>query len=444
MKHEGTEDFSAMHGFLYGFNGLVVLLLAAFMSFTQEKIVQSMTARHFLEVLPAAPWPAPRILGVAVISFVALYLLSHLYRRAAGLPCRYLLILLETLSCVCIMRSINMAYDGVVLLVVADFVHSYRGARQRILLAAAMLGLYGIADWNVAAMQQELVPLAGYTGYYMMGMQGWLKAAVGLFTSLNLIFFVLYMTMLVQSQYQEKERIRSLNEQLAELNSKLGKANGKLRAYAMESEHMAETRERNRLAREIHDTLGHALTGIVAGLDACLATFDAAPSFTKAQLPKLRAAALRGITDVRRSVKKLRPDDLERLSPREAVHQMAEGFAASTGMEICFRQEEWPAKLREDEAETIYRVVQESITNANRHGRAQRADITIRLEASCLHIVIQDDGTGCQTVQPGFGLRHMQERLELLKGRLEYTSGQGFLIDASIPLQRQEDREGWQ
>lgn len=98
---------------------------------------------------------------------------------------------------------------------------------------------------------------------------------------------------------------------------RLNEANGKLRAYAIEVEHMAETRERNRLAREIHDTLGHALTSIMAGIDACMATVIQL-RFTKQQLPKIREAAKHGIMDVRRSVRKLRPDDLEQLSPQQA------------------------------------------------------------------------------------------------------------------------------
>ena len=130
--------------------------------------------------------------------------------------------------------------------------------------------------------------------------------------------------LLVQSQHKEKERIKSLNNQLNE-------ANEKLRLYAIEAEYMAETRERNRLAREIHDTLGHALTCIIAGLDACIATIDTAPEFTKKQLKTISDTARHGINDVRRSVKKLRPDDLEKLSLEDALHQMIKYFSNTSG-----------------------------------------------------------------------------------------------------------------
>ncbi len=434
---ERSQALTGIHYLLYAYNGLVVFLLAGFMSLTQWKINQSMTARSFLDSLAAVPWPATYIFCSALLAFACLFLLSWLYRGPVHARVwRYMIIALEIIACICVMRSINMAYDGVVLLVVADLVCAYQGRQQRIILLTAMLGLYMIANYNLAALQMKVVPLSAYMAYYAADIQGWLWAVSNLVTSLNLIIFVFYMTMLVQSQHREKERIQSLNRQLGQANMQLNEANEKLRVYAVEVEHMAETRERNRLAREIHDTLGHALTGIMAGIDACLATIDAAPEFTKQQLPKIREAAKHGITDVRRSVRKLRPDDLERLSPQQALEQMVASFAAASGMEILFQRLEWPLNLREDEAEVIYRVVQEGITNANRHGHASRVTVDIHEEEERLNILIRDNGIGCQEIDAGFGLRHMKERLALLKGSLKCTGSEGFTIEASIPLNR--------
>ena len=430
QKTERPWAVAGLFELLYGFNGLVVLLLAAFMSATQEKINASMAARSFLDTLPALPFPAQQGFCLAVVSFLLLAGLSRLYRRQTARG-RYLILLLEICACILLMRSINLAYDGVVLLVVADLMHGYEGRNQRIILLTAMLGLYLIANYNLAFFQMKVVPLETYLAYYSPAAQGVIKAMANIFTSLNLIIFVLYMVMLVQSQHREKERIQSLNNQL-------NAANNKLRAYALEAERMAETRERNRLAREIHDTIGHALTGIVAGLDACIATFEAVPDLTRQQLPKIRESALRGITDVRRSVKKLRPDDLEKLPLREALQTMIRDFAASTGMKIAFTSSSWPGQLREDEEEVIYRVVQEGITNANQHGHATYVAVEIWAEAGWLHIVRADNGEGCKKVKPDFGLRHMQERLELLKGTLCYYSKNGFIIEAAIPMHQEE------
>ena len=409
------------------YNGLVVLLMVGFMSLTQQKIIDTMAARSFLRALPIVPLPAEEGMALAAGSFILLVLLGSLYRRdQENVRRRYLFFAAEIGACVLLMRSLNLAYDGVVLLVVADLMHRYQGEKQGWLLIGAMCGLYFIANYNVLVFQGHVAPFDAYAAYYKPSVQALLLAVKNGFVSVNIILFVLYLVLLVQNKHKEKERIASLNRQL-------GEANERLRAYAIEAERMAETRERNRLAREIHDTLGHALTGIAAGLDACIVLVDAAPESAKKQLAKVREAARRGIVDVRRSVAKLRPDDLEKLPMRHALAKMVAEFSESSGMKTRIVAMGWPDHLREDEEEVIYRVVQEGITNANQHGLATEAVITIGTEPGRIFIIIADNGHGCEEVEPGFGLRHMRERLDLLHGRLRYWTDKGFTLEATIP-----------
>lgn len=418
---------------LWIYNAWIVLLLSGFMCITQTKISRSMGARSFLEQVPALPLPALESFLLALFSLALMTALGWIYRNSIHIKARWrlLVFLAEIASCVLLMRSINLSYDGIVLLVVADLMDRYGGKHQEYILVVAMLGLYFISNYNLAVFQMKVVPFEAYIAYYDSTAQAALLAARNVFISVNIALFVIYMVLLVKGKHEEKERIRLLNEQL-------GEANKRLRAYAIEAERTAETRERNRLAREIHDTLGHALTGIVAGLDACILTMDAAPDFTKKQLGKIRETAQRGITDVRRSVKKLRPDDLEKLPFREALVRMTEEFASSSGMKINFTVVGWPERLREDQEEVIYRVVQEGITNANRHGRAKNVNLTIGSSDGRLRIIIADDGTGCEDVKQGFGLRHMKERLELLHGTLNFWNDAGFIVEAEIPMNQEE------
>jgi signal transduction histidine kinase len=90
--------------------------------------------------------------------------------------------------------------------------------------------------------------------------------------------------------------------------------------------------------------------------------------------------------------------------------------------------------FNQDEDDVIYRVVQESITNAIRHGKASEIYITIDRRDGDLHIIISDNGVGCDSVTEGFGLHHMKERLEMLGGHMEYTGNAGFTIHALIPI----------
>lgn len=400
------------------------------MCLTQERINQSMTARAFLESAGAVPQSSGEIFFKTVFAFLIFVLVGYFYRENKNSRAKYFLFATEIIICMFLMRVLNLSYDGVVLLVAADLMFKYEGHRQEYTLLIALIFLYFIANSNMAIFQTKIASFEAYASYYNAEAKSVILALKNTFYSINVIVFVFYLVLLVKSKHEEKERIRLLNEKLEE-------ANQRLRAYAIEVAQMAETRERNRLAREIHDTLGHALTGIAAGLDACIMTLEIAPEVTKQQLNKIRDTARKGIVDVRRSVKKLRPDDLERLPFQEALMEMTKDYSASSGMEITFDIFSWSENLRRDQEDVIYRVLQESITNAKRHGHATKVKITIGGNEKYLLIVIADNGQGCEDVKQGFGLKHMKERLELLHGYIHYWSDGGFIVEAMIPLNRE-------
>ena len=424
-------SFVGMHHLFYAYNAVVTLLIAAFMSLTQIKIVESAGAKYFLERVSVLPAPAPENFFVTCLSFLLLVAFGRLYTTADTRESwQYVYMFLEVCACIFVMHSINLAYDGVVLVIVADLMRRYAGRNQEYILPAAMTLLYFIANYNLVALKMKVVPFEAYIAYYNGAAQTVLLATKNTLVSLNIVLFVIFIVLLVKSNHEEKERIRQLNARLED-------ANEQLRLYAQEAERTAETRERNRLAREIHDTLGHTLTGIAAGLDACIMTMETAPEFSKKQLGKIRQMALDGIKDVRRSVKKLRPDALEKLPLRYALAKMTAEFAESSGMDITFDVTGWPDNLRKDEEEVVYRIVQECLTNANRHGRAKHVGITVGGDGEVLRIIIADDGQGAQEIKQGFGLRHMKERLDLLHGSPNYWSDGGFIVEAAIPINKE-------
>jgi len=328
--------------------------------------------------------------------------------------------------------AMNMNYNGLVLLVVADMVRGQKGSRQKVILGIAVVCLYTIVNYNLTGSYFNMIPWESYLTCFRTSTQAFLKGLLSVFSSMNLVLFILYMTMLIQGEYRERERFQTLNEQLEE-------ANKKLKEYAVEAEKNAEVRERNRLAREIHDTLGHSLTGIVAGIDACLTMIDISPNATKQQLEKISNAARQGMTDVRRSVSKLRPDALEKLELEAAIIKMLQDTGAASGTDIQFQNQVKPLKFHEDEEEVIYRVVQEATTNAIRHGHAKKIWIHISKAEQWLTITVKDNGAGCDSVHEGFGLKHMEERLSLLDGSLKYDGKDGFLITARIPIRWGEE-----
>lgn len=419
---------------VYLLNMAAVCFVAGIMTFSLWRIVDAMEARAFLDTIQVCPWKPEAISVMAVSCYLALVVLSsasQLYeQKKRGV--RLALTAAEIVCCIAATVAMNMNYNGLVLLVVADMIRGQRGGRQKLILGIAVICLYTVVDYNLTGHYFGMITWDSFLAGFRMSTQAILRGVRSIFISLNLVLFVLNMAMLIQDEYRERERIQSLNDQLES-------ANERLKVYAMEAEKMAETRERNRLAREIHDTLGHVLTGIVAGLDACIIMIDLSPDATKKQLEKIRDVARQGITDVRRSVSRLRPDALEKLALEDAIVKMLEDLSAAARTDIRFDNQVHPLGFHEDEEEVIYRVVQEAATNSIRHGHASVINITISKKEQWLTITVLDNGSGCGQVESGFGLKHMQERLGLLNGTLEYDGSDGFLIVARIPIRWGEE-----
>ena len=252
--------------------------------------------------------------------------------------------------------------------------------------------------------------------------------------SLNILVFIVYMIILMRNQMKENARIALLNIQLETANAKLKEMNAQLQDYAQMQEKMGETKERNRIAREIHDTLGHTMTGLSAGIDACIAMIDFSVDETKKQLNKISKVARQGIQDIRRSVNKLRPDALEHLNLEAAMEKMMEEMMEVSDVAIRYQCEVPVLKFNPDEEDAIYRVVQEGITNAIRHGKASNIEINIKKENKWLILSIQDDGVGCDEIKSGFGLIHIRERIQMLNGEVTYDGSHGFHIVGKIPI----------
>ena len=415
-------------------NLLILCFMAGIMRLSVQKVCEGLQAKEFLSQITVLPAVPDFILLGTLASFILLAAVILLRRRLSAefkLSMVWMAVL-EIVFCMSATRCLNMNYNGLVLFVIADLMDWFRGKRQKLLFFGLMFGLYLCADFNLMSNQLVLIPFDEFLFYYRTDVQNMILGLKGILTSANVILFVLYVVLLIQEQMRENERILSLNDQLEY-------ANEQLKIYALESERMAETRERNRLAREIHDTLGHVLTGISAGVDACIALIDISPEQTKVQLNRIGDVARQGIKDVRRSVGKLRPDALERLNLTEALKKMIEDITLTTHTHIVLDIQTKTMKFNADEEEVIYRVVQESITNAIRHGNADQISVVISRKEERLTLMIRDNGIGCEEVHAGFGLKHMRERLELLGGTLSYHGADGFTITAQIPIRWGEE-----
>ncbi len=224
-----------------------------------------------------------------------------------------------------------------------------------------------------------------------------------------------------------------LVHQQREQRRELAEANRKLVRYASTLEQLTVSRERNRLARELHDTLAHALSGLVVQIEAIDATWE-----DRARARELLGRALSlariGLDETRRALQALRAAPLEELGLVWAIRELAETVATAEGLQLTLDLPSLLGALPPEVEQCYYRVAQEALANVSKHARARHVSVSLTLAGSTLTLTITDDGQGFdpedRTVAERFGVRGMRERAELIGGTLQVTSrpGQGTTV----------------
>ena len=339
---------------------------------------------------------------------------------------------------VIVVRTLNFYYSGIALLVLADLLYYENKKVPRVFFIVLQVLEFVIGNDAILSYFDNNIQFSSYLSGFDPMVRSWIIVAESLMTFTNILLFLLFVLTMIIRQKAENSRILRLNMALSGKNAELHEANVKLQEYSETIKRMTEIEERNRLAREIHDTLGHALTGIVVSADAGKILFDAAPEEAKARFDVIGQTARQGLEDVRRSIRALRPDALESRDLESALEKMIENFRETTGADIRYEQEAGKLLLAQDEEVTVYRIVQEGMTNAIRHGKATQINLIIDRKDRNLRVRIFDNGVGMQGKKTGFGLNYMEERVELLKGSLRYGNredgSRGFFLEAEIPV----------
>jgi signal transduction histidine kinase len=219
-----------------------------------------------------------------------------------------------------------------------------------------------------------------------------------------------------------EERAQQKSRQLAE--------------YAAQAEELATLRERNRLARDIHDNLGHYLTVVNMQIEAALALLDTDPIRTRETLLKAQGLTKDGLTEIRRSITALRASPIENRALHEAIQLLVDEHHGA-GYAVEFAVQGTILRASEAVEMTLYRVVQEGLTNIRKHAHAKHTDVMLDYRAdNLISLSVQDDGLGSAKDDGGFGLLGIRERVQLLNGQLTVHSkqGQGFRLQVEIPI----------
>lgn len=419
--------------FMMSWNFFMITCYAMIFMFSTNYIIANNLSRDFLSSLNYIPENPGLIFFETLILFSCVIVLMNFFDyRVKEYPFENLLFLsIETILGFFIMKSLYFSYNGIIYLIFCDALFRFKENKYVKWLTIPLSLLLIISNYDFFNTLFPLVNADAYFEVYTSTTRGLLQVGINFLDIINLLFFILFLMIYIANEVQENER---MTQELIMVHQ----VNHELENYAAVSEKIAEDKERKRLAREIHDTLGHALTGIAAGVDACIAMIDINPEATKKQLMVISKVVRQGIVDVRNSLNKLRPGALEQHGFKGAIENMIEEFTSVSDLTISLDYRLDKVYFENTKEDILFRVIQESVTNAVRHGDATHIDISLYIEDNSLYLKIQDNGQGCEEIHYGFGLKQMKERLGMINGKVAYDGHHGFLTIVTIPLQEGE------
>ncbi|NLY17406.1 MAG: histidine kinase [Clostridiaceae bacterium] len=225
------------------------------------------------------------------------------------------------------------------------------------------------------------------------------------------------------------------NKRLTKSNYMLMDANKRLEKMSNTIEELAIMKERNRVGREVHDTVGHMLTLLIALAENAKLGLTDEQTNIKEALDKSIELSRQALNDIRNCLNDICKEPFEKVSLVDLMnHLMKTNYTPGTRVEVSISE-----NLKELCAErmmAIYRICQESITNAIRHGNAKTVNIIIKNQMNTVRLYIFDDGIGCSNIVKGYGLTGMEERVAKLCGKISFGSDgeKGFNIIAELPV----------
>lgn len=410
-------------------NFIVITYMAWIILSTTNYVVSSSLAGIFLKNIESLPHrPEVVYFGTTILYLALFIIIIYFENQKMNLNQAIITIICELVIYFLICYLVYFGYTGLILVIFVDFIAKINKHHSIPSILVIMFIISTFSRYNVISTFIRIPSFTSYVAFNPGASVNSINFVMSIFDGINFLLFIIYLLTFIAHQIQENERIAS---ELVMINS----VNEKLKIYATLTEKIGENNERKRLARELHDTLGHALTGIAAGIDACITLIDVDVTATKKQLDTLSKVVRIGIGDVRNSLQKLRPDALKQSSLKDALTKVCDSFEAASQIDIDLDYSLPDIDLDNLREDAIFRTIQEGITNAKRHGQATRVEISLNLMGSEIVIVIKDNGSGCEQLVEGYGIKQMKERIRALNGSVAIDGQDGFCLIVTLKIQ---------
>ena len=243
----------------------------------------------------------------------------------------------------------------------------------------------------------------------------------------NVLFY--YGAQLVLKLNYQENLLKEQENQLFEQKKELQQAQ-----YTMGTmKELYTLQERNRISREIHDSVGHSLSTIIIQLGAISKLSEEISPQVSQMSAQLREFAVKGLQEVRTVVHDLKPEQLTKQQLNVALEEFIYETKQHSGVEFVFRQNKPTFQLTKEQELTIFRGVQEATTNAIRHGKATKITLLMMYSTNELIVTIMDNGGGSSAISLEGGLKALEERLHEQQAQLEIkNSEQGFTVQMKL------------
>ena len=245
-----------------------------------------------------------------------------------------------------------------------------------------------------------------------------------------LVVFMLFISHLTQT-----------SQERGQLITKLQAAKNELELAQQREAELAVLRERERLARDLHDSLGHALVTLSVQLEAIQRLYRVDPEAASDHVDEMKAMTRSSMDALRRSIAGLRAPGLEDRALRPALQALCVDLTQRTGLKVTCQIDQAADDLRPAMAEALWRITQEALTNVEKHAQARSVGVSLEYEPDAVTLHIVDDGlglsAGAESLPNRFGMRGMRERVEGLGGTLAIDGGaSGTTVKARLPVIR--------
>ncbi|MEL3901017.1 sensor histidine kinase [Treponema phagedenis] len=287
--------------------------------------------------------------------------------------------------------------------------------------------------------------------YYNDGIKKYILVGTGLFVYVyslkdfplesianNLIIFILICGFLQYLKYTQNEILR-LEEQAEEEKHKASALLESVRNLEMYNESIEDLimlKERNRISREIHDSVGHGLSTIIIQLNALFALAKAKSDLLPEKITDLNNFAKKNLEEVRFALRELKPADYNKYESVLLIHNLINEFKKMTNInvQLTFSKTIW--SLSDAQNHVLYKSVQEFLSNSAKHGSPTKITIHLSFAETVLILTMSDNGAGCMEIKKGIGLKAIEERIAEVGGAIQYKSlpsVEGFFMRLSFP-----------